>query len=148
MNRFLRAKPIALVLLLAIVSMLLAACAGDEGARGAAGAPGAAGEAGPQGPAGSDGSAGAPGPPGPAGSGSTAGITVVGSTVYGTGWTSGESVDVDVVSGDGSSTSLGSATANAGGAFEMDASGMSSGGYSVVATGNQGGQASGLLIVK
>ena len=55
---------------------------------------------------------------------------------------------MDVVSGDGSSTSLGSATADAGGAFEMDASGMSSGGYSVVATGNQGGQASGLLIVK
>ena len=160
MNRFLRAKPIALVLLLAIVSMLLAACSGSDGpagATGAAGAAGAAGEAGPQGPAGSAGSsgsagsagsAGAPGPPGPAGSGSTAGITVVGSTVYGTGWGSGESVDVDAVSDDGSPTSLGTATANAGGSFNVDASSLSLGGYGIVAVGNQGGKASGVLIVK
>ena len=160
MNRFLRAKPIALVLLLTIVSMLLAACSGSDGpagATGASGAAGAAGEAGPQGAAGSAGStgaagsagaSGAPGPPGPAGSGSTAGITVVGSTVHGTGWEAGESVDVDAVSDDGSSTSLGSATANAGGAFNMDASALSSGGYSIVAVGNRGGQASGLLMVK
>ena len=169
MNRFLRAKPIALVLLLAIMSMLVAACAGDEGpagAQGDTGSAGAAGEAGPQGPAGdagsagsagaagstgaagSDGPAGPPGPPGPGGSGSAAAVTVIGSTVYGTGWDSGERVDVEAVSADGSSTSLGTGTANAGGAFDIDASGMSTGGYGIVATGNRGGIASTVLIVK
>ena len=73
-------------------------------------------------------------------------MTVVGSTVYGTGWAANESVDVDVVADDGSSTSLGTATASAGGAFEMDASGASSG--SVVAVGSEGGLASTVLIVK
>ena len=73
-------------------------------------------------------------------------MIVIGSTLHGTGWTSGERVDVEVVSADGSSTSLGTATANAGGAFDMDVSGMSPG--SVVATGNRGGLASTVLIVK
>ena len=167
MNRFFRAKPIALVLLFAIMSMLVAACAGDDGpagAKGDSGTAGAAGEAGPQGqagdtgPAGAAGSAGsagragsagptgAPGPPGPGGSGSTAGVAVIGSTVFGTGWESGERVSVEVVAADGSSTSLGTATANAGGAFDMDVSGMSPG--SVVATGNRGGLASTVLVAK
>ena len=77
-------------------------------------------------------------------------MTVVGLTVHGTGWAAGESVDVDVVSADGSTISLGSATANGGGSFEVDASGtgLGQGGYGVVATGNQGGLASGLLIIK
>ena len=74
----------------------------------------------------------------------------MGSTVYGTGGSDGESVDVEVVSDDGSSVSLGSVTASAGGLFTMDAggTGLSSGGYGVVAVGNQGGQASGVLIIK
>ena len=75
-------------------------------------------------------------------------MSVVESTVYGTGWSVGESVDVEAVSADGSSVSLGSATANAGGAFEIDASGLGTGGYSIVATGNQGGLDSTVLIVK
>ena len=77
-------------------------------------------------------------------------MTVVESTVYGTGWGSGESVDVEVVSDDGSTVSLGTATASAGGAFDMDAggTGLAQGGYGVVATGDQGGLASGLLIIK
>jgi hypothetical protein len=64
MNRFFTAKHMALILLVTIMSMLLAACAGDAGAvgntgpAGAPGAGGAEGPAGPQGPAGARGKAG------------------------------------------------------------------------------------------
>ena len=77
-------------------------------------------------------------------------MTVEVLTVYGTGWGDGEVVEVNVVAGDGSSVALGSETANAGGAFTIDASGtgLPVGGYSVVATGDQGGLASGLLLIK
>lgn len=79
MNRFFTAKRMALILTLTIMSLLVAACAGDAGLDGAtgpagpAGADGAAGPAGPQGPtgpagpAGADGADGAPGARGPAG---------------------------------------------------------------------------------
>ena len=77
-------------------------------------------------------------------------MSVSGTTVYGTGWGAGERVSVVVMSDDGSSVSLGSATASAGGAFTMEAgaTGLPKGGYGVIATGNQGGLASGLLLIK
>jgi hypothetical protein len=140
MNRFLSVKSMALVLVLTILTLVAAACAGAEGPAGPAGPTGAAGAAGPQGPAGPAGAAGAAGPTLAANvdlsKGSVASGTATTVTVYGTGWTNGSSVSLALVSGDGSSVSLGSGTANAGGIFSVEASipALSAGVHSIVAT--------------
>jgi hypothetical protein len=143
MNRFLSVKSMALVLVLTILTLVAAACAGAEGPAGPAGptgAAGAAGAAGPQGPAGAAGAAGAAGPTLAANvdlsKGSVTSGTATTVTVYGTGWTNGSSVSLALVSGDGSSVSLGSGTANAGGIFSVEASipALSAGVHSIVAT--------------
>ncbi len=134
MNRFLSVKSMALVLVLTILTLVAAACAGETGP---------AGPAGPAGPPGAAGADGAAGPAGPtlaanvdlskASVASDAATTV---TVYGTGWNNGASVSLALVSADGSSVSLGSGTANAGGIFSVDASipALSAGVHSIVAT--------------
>ncbi len=177
MNRF-SLKSMSLVLLVAIFGLVLAACEGPAGPAGSTGAAGAAGPAGPQGPAGAaggdgadgaDGSDGAPGAPGAPGipgvpgvdgDSSTAGVTLVRNTFSAdlpvsttaalTGFEPDESIAVTLMAGDGSSTSLGSATADAGGMGSVDVrhDGLAAGMYSIEAVGDGGGKASTALFVK
>lgn len=74
----------------------------------------------------------------------------VSTTAVLTGFEPDESIDVTLMAGDGSSTSLGSATANAGGIGEVDVrhDGLAAGTYSVEAVGDGGGKASAALFVK
>ena len=182
MNRFFSTKSLSLVLLVAIFTLLVAACsdgadgatgpAGSAGADGPAGADGAAGSAGPQGSAGADGADGAdgkdggpglPGQPGqPGEDGRPSHIAVeltrnnfssdlpVVVTAIVTGLEGGESVDVTLMFGDGTSRSWGTGTANAGGiaALELSNDGLSSGSYSVLIDGSASGKTSAALIVK
>ena len=67
MNRFFTAKRLALFATLTIMSLLVAACAGDPGADGRTGPAGAAGAAGADGPQGAAGDRGPTGLRGPAG---------------------------------------------------------------------------------
>ena len=177
MNRF-SLKSMSLVLLVAIFGLLLVACSGPEGPAGPAGAAGAAGAAGPEGPAGADGADGAagadgadgapgapgapgiPGVPGVDGDSSTAGVTLVrnnfaanlpvSTTAALTGFEPDESVSVTLMAGDGTSTTMGSATADAGGMASVDIrhDGLAAGMYSVEAVGDGGGKASDALFVK
>ena len=73
MNRFFTAKHMALILLLMVMSLLAAACSGNDGARGPAGPAGSGGAAGPAGADGSDGAAGLRGAAGSNGSAGSAG---------------------------------------------------------------------------
>ena len=88
MRQFLRARFLALVVILSVVALVAAACAGDAGSTGATGATGPAGErggVGPQGvagPSGSQGPAGARGADGAAGrAGATGPAGVDGATI-------------------------------------------------------------------
>lgn len=67
-----------------------------------------------------------------------------------TGFEPDESVAVTLMAGDGSSTSLGSATADAGGMGSVDVrhDGLAAGMYSIEAVGDGGGKASTALFVK
>lgn len=177
MNRF-SLKSMSLVLLVTIFSLLLAACSGADGIDGTNGQDGADGAAGAQGPAGADGADGSngadgsdgapgapgapgiPGVPGVDGDSSTAGVELVrnnfaadlpvSTTAALTGFEEGEQVAVELLAGDGSSTSLGSATANAGGMASVDVrhDGLAAGMYSIEAVGDGGGKASAALFVK
>ena len=179
MNRF-SLKSMSLVLLLAIFGLMLAACGsegpagpqgsagptGGDGAQGPAGSAGAGGAAGEDGEDGSDGAPGAPGAPGIPGvpgvdgDSSTAGVALVrnnfaadlpvSTTAALTGFEEGEQVAVELIAEDGSSTSLGSATANAGGMASVDVrhDGLAAGMYSIEAVGDGGGKASTALFVK
>ncbi|MDE2836219.1 MAG: hypothetical protein OXL97_01740 [Chloroflexota bacterium] len=66
------------------------------------------------------------------------------------GFLAGESVEVKLMAGDGSSASLGAVTANDGGmgSVELTSSGLAEGHYSVVAVGDGGGKASASFTVK
>lgn len=70
--------------------------------------------------------------------------------VYLSGFLAGESVDVSLVASDGTTASLGTATADDGGmgAVELRHAGLGQGQYSVVAVGDGGGKASASFIVK
>lgn len=149
--------------------------AGPQGPAGPAGAAGGQGPAGPAGPAGADGAdgndgadgapgapgaPGIPGVPGVDGDSSTAGVTLVrvnfaadlpiAEMVYLSGFGAGENVDVHLVAGDGSRSSLGMATANDGGMGSVDLrhDGLGEGMYSVEAIGDGGGKASAVFFVK
>ncbi|MYF64861.1 MAG: hypothetical protein F4185_02585 [Chloroflexi bacterium] len=67
-----------------------------------------------------------------------------------TGFDGGESIEVTLVAEDDSSTSLGSATASAGGIASVDVrhDGLGAGVYAVEAVGDGGGKASAALFVK
>ena len=67
-----------------------------------------------------------------------------------TGLEGGESVDVTLMFGDGTTVSWGTGTANAGGiaALELSNDGLSSGTYSVLIDGSASGKTSAALIVK
>ncbi len=151
---------------------------GPAGPAGAAGPAGSAGPQGPAGPAGSDGATGSdgadgadgapgapgapgiPGVPGVDGDSSTAGVELmrnnfsadlpVSTTAVLTGFEPGESIAVTLMAGDGSSTSLGTATANDGGIADVDVrhDGLAAGTYAVEAAGDGGGKASAAIFVK
>ena len=149
--------------------------AGAKGDAGPVGPAGPQGPAGPAGPAGADGADGAdgengapgapgapgiPGVPGVDGDSSTAGVMLVrnnfaadlpvSTTAALTGFEEGEQIAVELIAEDGSSTSLGSATANAGGMGSADVrhDGLAAGMYSIEAVGDGGGKASTALFVK
>ena len=131
---------------------------GPEGPAGRTGAAGAAGSDGAAGATGSRGSSGFSGPPGQPGEAAVspyasvvAALVETGgtTTVWGSGFTAGESISLAAgpASG-GSDVVLGSATANASGAFTADVTvDLSPGVYSLWAIGDGGSQASGPLAV-
>ena len=165
MKRFLSARAMVLVLLLAVVSMLAIACTGEQGPAGPAGAAGAAGAAGPQGPEGPQGgtgprgNTGAPGQPGPPGPSLNASITIdtlvtgpdgaLEVAVLGAGWSALEGIALTVIHPDGSEAAAGPARATNSGIFlynlTIDASRY--GVYGIVAQGDAGGSASGVVWV-
>ena len=72
-----------------------------------------------------------------------------GSTAIGTGWSDGESVSVELVSPDGSSSMVGTATAASSGIWQLPIStgSLSNGVYAVVGSGDKGGNGSAALVV-
>ncbi|MDA1173666.1 MAG: hypothetical protein O2826_04005 [Chloroflexi bacterium] len=176
MNRFFTTKRLALILTLTIMSLLVAACSGDDGTIGPAGADGAAGPAGAAGPvgaAGARGSAGADGAAGAAGSrgsagpagafgadgeSTTAGVTLsvnavaqgtaADVSVWLTGFNATESITVTLVAPDGS-TSVQTTTASAGLATAtISPTLLGKGLHGVIAEGNAGSKASAALNIK
>ena len=168
MRQFLRARFLALVVILSVVALVASACAGDAGSTGATGATGADGErgsVGPQGVAGPSGSQGTPGVRGANGAAGSAGVdgktiaspaTVIGGStlfdfpfgvavsgdtlqVWGSGFNAGESVLIKV--GDASIPG-GSAEANSSGAFAVMTGALPGsilpGVYSLWAVGDEG----------
>lgn len=161
MKRFLSARAMALLLVVALASLLAVACTGDVGPAGPAGPQGpqgAAGSQGPEGPRGDAGRAGAPGAPGavgeqgPPGPSLNASIVIsewtiepgdVTVTVYGSGWEDFEDITLTVVHPDGSEEGAGTVRARRGGQWAHDLTmDFASGQYSVIATGDDGGSAS------
>ena len=159
MNRFFSSKGIALIVLVTILSMLVA-CRGSDGSAGPAGPAGKDGAAGAAGADGKAGLPGAPGSPGAAGDTTHSNISVspnnvadnvaISATATLTGFGSGETVDVTLVFGDGTSVAWGSGTASAGGiaTVALAHDGLAAGTYAVHATGSNGGKASAALTVK
>ena len=171
MNRTLLASKWSFILVAAFMTTLvLAACTGPTGPAGTSGSAGPAGPSGPSGAAGSDGTAGsagaagppgAPGPQGPAGKSASAtsssanielGSLAVSSggsvTVWGSGFSGGESVVLTVASG-GAKYVIGGGDANSDGAFEFiaSASNVPAGVGSLWADGNKGSSATSPLKV-
>ena len=138
---------------------------GADGARGPQGPTGAQGDTGPEGGRGAGGargpagSAGLPGAPGPAGptvplnivlSASTQAAGTLNVTVYGSGFTASSTVTLQLGWPDGSTSSLDSATANAGGTFWAaltTTTSLAEGGYAVWATDTSGSSATAPLVV-
>ncbi len=170
MNRSLLASKWSFILVAAFMTTLvLAACTGPAGPAGTSGSAGPAGPAGPSGAAGVDGAAGsagaagppgAPGPQGPSGKSATnpgtanieLGSLAVSSggsvTVWGSGFSAGESIVLTVASG-GAKYVIGGGDANSDGAFEFSASASNvpAGVGSLWADGNKGSKATSPLKV-
>jgi pilus assembly protein FimV len=170
MNRSLLASKWSFILVAAFMTTLvLAACTGPAGPSGTSGSSGPAGPAGAAGASGSDGNAGAagaagpPGAPGPQGAagksatnpgsanielGSLAVSSGGGLTVWGSGFSAGESVVLTVASG-GANYVIGGGDANADGAFELTgtASNVPVGIGSLWANGDKGSTATSPLKV-
>ena len=176
MNRFFTTKRMVLVLTLTIMSLLIAACAGDAGetgSAGAAGADGAAGPAGPIGPAGANGTAGArgavgdngpagvaglPGTPGPDGESTTAGVglsvssvaqgTAADVSVWLTGFGNAESITVTLKASDGTTTAQTVTATNGIATAMISPTLLAKGLYAVIAEGDAGSKASTPLNIK
>ena len=151
-----------------MTTLVLAACtgpagpsgsSGSSGPAGPAGAAGSAGSAGDSGSAGAAGPPGAPGPQGPAGKSATnpsanielGSLAVSGGgsiTVWGSGFSAGESVVLTVASG-GAKYVIGGGDANSDGAFELigTASNVPEGIGSLWADGDKGSKATSPLKV-
>ncbi len=140
---------------------------GPQGIQGSQGISGADGARGPQGPTGSQGDTGPKGDRGARGlqgvvgrfgptvplsivlSASTQAAGTLNVTVYGSGFTASSTVTLQLAWPDGSTSSLGSATANAGGAFWTDlttTTSLTEGGYAVWATDTSGASATAPLV--
>ena len=155
MTNFASGRKLSILVLTLLVSLLVAAaCSGDQGPPGEQGLPG---ERGPQGEAAFPSLPGPEGPPGPQ---IVAGIVISPSgvlegesiTVNGSGFSNGETVSLEVLAAGsgGSNVALGSATANASGAFS-ETFGLSPsvgiGVWTVMAEGSADAKASAPIIV-
>lgn len=180
MNRFsLKSMSLVLFLaIFGLLLASCAGAEGPAGPQGPAGPGGAAGPQGPAGPAGAaggdgadgnDGADGAPGAPGAPGIPGVPGVNgdsshgnvflvrvnfaadlSISTTAILTGFSSGADVAVVLKADDGSESTIGMATASAGGIASIDVrhDGLATGTYSVEATGSGGGKASYPIIVK
>ena len=165
MKRFLSARAMALLLAVALASLLAVACTGDvgpAGPQGSAGPQGPAGSQGPEGPRGDAGRAGSSGAPGAAGEQGPPGPSLNASialsewqiepaemtvAVYGSGWQDFEDITLTVVHPDGSTEGVGTVRARRGGQWAHDLTmEFTAGQYSVIAMGDDGGSASHTIV--
>jgi hypothetical protein len=156
MNRFFTAKNMALILVVTIMAMLLAACAGDQGPKGDKGDPGAQGEQGEQGPQGVKGDKGDKGDQGEPGPTTPISITLMPNSVnkgtdvsvWITGAAEGDATVV-VMSEDGStSQQVISVDENGFGSGEISTTSLDTGGYAATVTDADGATDSAFLNVK
>ena len=166
MKRFLSARALALLLVVALASLLAVACTGDvgpQGPQGSAGPQGPAGQQGPEGPRGDPGRAGSAGAPGAAGEQGPPGPSLNASisisewmfepgettfTVYGSGWQDFEDITLTAVHSDGSTAGAGVVRARRGGQWSHELTmDFGAGQYSIIAHGDDGGSASHAIVV-